>query len=198
MYGILHDGVVIAEFVAPLDFLSNQPVTSADALSLKRTVAVSPSQRWELECKLAPQSWTANQLFVHFTVKGRHTPFNLRVPQNTGVMATRTSNSSMHSANGAKGSDRISITGWSGIAPAGTFIRFQNHSKIYMITEAIRPETTSFGIYPPLRQTVSGVSFNHRDDVEMPAWLDTDAARGMRYSDGILMDLGVVKFVEKI
>jgi hypothetical protein len=197
MYGILQDGAVLAEFVAPLDFLSNQPTFSGDALSLKRTISVSPSQRWELECRLAPATWDANALFALFTTKGRHQTYNLRVPQNTGVIASRNSTSSGHNASGAIGASTLSLSGWTGFSPAGTMIRFTGHSKIYMLTAALNNGANSMSVYPPLRAAVSG-TFKHRDDVEMPAWLDTDNVRGMRYADGILMDLGAVKFVEAL
>lgn len=196
-YGILQDGAVLAEFVAPMDFMSNQPVLSGDALSLKRTTHVSPSQRWELETKLMPKTWDANELFVLFTVNGRHKPFTLRVPQNTGVISARTSTSSDHYCIGDAGSETLTLSNWTDIAPAGTYIRFNNHSKIYMLTKELRTGSSSMSIYPPLRSAVTG-GFKHRDDVEMPAWLDTDNIRGMRYVDGIMMDFGTVKFVEAL
>ena len=198
MYGILKDGQVLAEFVAPLDFLSNQPVMASDALSLKRTASVSPSQRWELECRLMPLSWDANELFVHFTVNGRHKQYTIIVPQNTGVIALRTSKSMGHSCTGARGAASLSLSNWSGNAPAGTFIRFNNDTKIYMITESLKSGSSSVAIYQPLRKAITSGTFNHQDDVQMPVWLDTDNVRGMRYTDGILMDLGVLKFVEAL
>ena len=197
-YGILQDGAVLAEFVAPMDFMSNQPVLSGDALSLKRTVHVSTAQRWELETKLSPKTWDANRLFVLFTVNGRHKKYKLRVPQNTGVITLRSSESVAHTCSGTAGSSTLSVTSWSGLAPAGTFIKFSNHSKIYMLTEDLSSGNTSMSIYPSLQLSISNGTFVHRDDVEMDAWLDTDNVRGMRFSDGIMMDLGTVKFVEAL
>jgi len=197
-YGILQDGAVLAEFVAPMDFVSNQPVLSGDALSLKRTIHVSPAQRWELETNLSPKTWDANRLFVLFTVNGRHKKYQLRVPQNTGVIAARNSFSTIHTCTGAAGAQSLSISNWSGLAPAGTFIKFSNHAKIYMLTDDLSPGASSVGIYPGLFEAVSGTTFVHRDDVEMEAWLDTDNVRGMRFKDGIMMDIGTVKFVEAL
>jgi hypothetical protein len=39
---------------------------------------------------------------------------------------------------------------------------------------------------------------SHRDDVQMSCLFDTDTLTGMSYTDGILMDLGTVKLVEKL
>lgn len=198
MYGILKDNVVIAEFVAPLDFISNQPVFAGDALSLKRQTAISPAQRWELECKLMPKSWDASELFVYFMTKGRHQKMEIRVPQNTGVFKTRTSTSTAHRCTAAAGATSLPMSGWTGYAPAGTFIRFDNDTKVYMLTSALESGAVSASIYPRLRKAVSSATFYHRDDVAMDVWLDTDNARGMKYTDGILMDLGVLKFVEAL
>lgn len=197
-YGVLENGEVIATLVAPMDFLSNQPTRSGDALSLKRTVTVSPAQRWELETRLMPQTWDANRLLVHFTVRGRHKKYQIIVPQSTGVIAQRTPTSSVHTCSGTAGSDVLSVFRWAGYAPEGTFIRFSNHSKIYMLVEPLQPGSTTVTVYPSLRVNVSGDTFKHQDDVIMDAWLDTDNVRGMRYTDGILQDLGTVKFVEAL
>lgn len=197
-YGIVQNGAVLAEFVAPMDFMSNQPVLSGDALSLKRQTHVSPAQRWELETRLMPKTWDANELFVLFTVNGRHKKYNLRVPQNTGVIAARKTSSVLHKCTGLAGDDAVSVSDWTGYLPMGTFIRFSSHKKIYMTTTPLANAGTSLGIYPSLRSSVTAAGFAHQDDVEMEAWLDTDNVRGMRYTDGILMDLGTVKFVEAL
>lgn len=198
MYGILKDGAVLAEFVAPISVISNQPTSRGDSLSLKVSFAQSPAQRWEIECRLEPFTWDADRLFAHFTVKGQVSPYRVRMPQNTGVIRKRTSKSSIHQCSGSRDSTTLEIRDWTGYAPMGTFIKFDGHTKIYMLAEDLRTGDTTMEVYPPLRKSVANESFKHQDDVEMDVLLDTSAVRGMIYTDGILMDLGTVKFLEKL
>ena len=198
MYGLLVDGAIAAEFVAPLDLISNQPVSSEDGLSLQRVTTESPNQRWELTARLEPKSWDANDLYVHFAPKGRSSPYRIRVPQNTGVIAGTTSKSKLHTVTGTQFSSTLTLKDWTGDLPAGAMVTFNNHTKVYMLTKGLKTGSTSMSIYPKLRLAMTNVGFKYADDVEMDAWLDTDGVRGMRYTDGILMDLGSLKFVEKL
>jgi len=109
----------------------------------------------------------------------------------------------------------------------GLFIQFSSHPKIYMI-KAISPNSREIQVYPKLREDVYGdycyfgdyralgkfsdstnrnkytdtLSSDHwrhlGNAVVMPAYLDTDSIHGMSYQDGILMDLGTLKFVEAL
>jgi hypothetical protein len=54
------------------------------------------------------------------------------------------------------------------------------------------------GIYPNLRMDVTGVAMAYLDDVIMDSLYDDDTIIGMSFKDGILMDNGVVKILEKL
>ena len=194
-YGIYEGNAVIAEFVAPMTVRSNQPIFSSDTLSLKRVVTRRAAQRWEIETNLSPLNFTAQDLFVNLVTKGNTETVTVVMPQNFGVITRRTSTSSP-TASGTKGATQVTVSGNTGLIPKGTFVRFSTHSKIYMTTADLIGNG-ALQIYPKLRANVSGV-MTHRDDVLMPCLWDTDTIIGMVYTDGILMDNGRVKLIERL
>lgn len=196
MYGI-HDGTkVIARFTAPLTVKSNKPIFASDALSLKRHIIDRNAQRWEVTAGLEPLSHGANDLFSMVVVKGQSSPFDIIMPQNIGVINARTS-TGVATAVGSEGATTVDVSGNTGLIPNGCFIRFGNHRKIYMLTQGLNGNGTMH-IYPSLQMDISGHSFFHDDDVKMSCFFDTDVTVGMAFSDGILMDLGTLKFVEEL
>lgn len=196
-YGILSGSTVIAGFVVPLQVKNNKPSFNNDTMSLKRVVKKRTAQRWEIETRLEPLSGGANGLFVHLVTNADTEVFNVLMPQNYGVILKRTSVSAP-TATGSSGASIVSVANNIGLIPAGTFIKFSNHAKVYMTTTDLI-DTGSVGIYPPLRVAVpAATSFSHRDDVYMSCRYDTDTLSGMEYTDGILMDIGTVRLVEAI
>lgn len=195
MYGIYDGGKIVAKFVTPLTIKSNEPVFASDTLSLKRHVAKRGIQRWELEAQLEPLSYNAQDLFVNIVTKGYYEPMTIITPQNYGVITSRTSTSTPTGV-GAAGASVISVSGNSGKIPKGTFIKFNSYTKVYMTTSDLTGNGT-VGVYPKLRSAINS-TFQHRDDVIMTCYYDIDTVSGMRYQDGILMDLGTFKLVEAL
>ena len=196
MYGIYKNGSVIGVFTAPLTVRSNQPVFVSDSFSLKRSRERRPNQRWEISANIRPESTDANALFTEMVLKGLTESVEVLVPQNFGVISKRKTGT-VPSASGSQGSSQVTVT-TTAFIPQGCFIRFSNHSKIYMTTSDKNINSNTLNIYPTLRIAVSNASFNWEDNVIMNAYFDTDTTIGMAYSDGILMDLGTVKLVEAL
>lgn len=194
-YGILENGVVIARFVVPMTFRSNRPSFSSDTLSLKRNTLKRAAQRWELETRLEPLHGGANELFAHMVEHGDTEVFTIIAPQNPGVVKARTSVSAPVGV-GAKGANQVVVTGNVGVIPRGTMIKFANHGKLYMTRNTLNGDG-ALGIYPELRLAVNG-EFKHRDDVVMNCLYDTDVIKGMQFEDGILMDNGTIKIIERL
>jgi hypothetical protein len=194
MYGIYVGGAVIAKFVTPMTVRSNRPVFASDTLSLSRQVSRSAAQRWEIETKLEPLSFNAQDLFVNLVTQGYSEAVTIITPQNYGAVQARTSTSAPLGT-GSAGATIISVSGNTGLIPKGTFIKFTGQDKVYMTT-ADRDGNGTVGIYPALLATVTGTVFQHRDDVLMTCLYDLDTISGMVYTDGILMDVGTVKMVE--
>lgn len=195
-YGIYENGEIIAQFVVPLTVKSNVPVFASDSLSLKRDVTRRSAQRWEIETKLEPLTGGAQDLFVHMVTNGSWTNISVVMPQNIGVIKRRTSKSSP-TASGTSGATTVAVLNNVGIIPKGTFIRFGNHSKIYMATSELNGEG-NINIFPALRLGLTDTSFTHRDDVLMSCKYDTDVVQGMMFEDGILMDNGTIKLIESV
>jgi hypothetical protein len=203
MYGIYEDGKVIAKFVAPMTVRSNQPIFVSDTLSLRRLVSKRSAQRWEIQTLLEPLTHTANELFVSLVSKGSSEIVNVLMPQNIGVIRARKIPATVSNVtvSGALNATQFTVSGVpaSGFfMPKGCFIRFSNHSKIYMTTTDV-VTSGSVGIYPPLKLAVgSGVSIFAGDDVIGSFRYDTDVVKGMAFTDGILMDVGTVNLVEDV
>jgi hypothetical protein len=223
MYGILNDIgwdlSPIADFVAPLKMISNKPVFVSDALSLKRATYARAAQRWELETNLEPLVGTANELFVNLVTKGITETVYALVPQNYGVIKKRSTATYTVTVttNASKGAGTLSVTCTTAgeFIPAGTFIKINNtgtlnsktaaglDTKIYMTTADFTGATTAqnLKIYPTLHVAITAspsVTIYHRDDVVMPCLYDTSTIIGMSYTDGVMMDAGSVKLVEKL
>jgi hypothetical protein len=199
MYGIYENGVVIAKFVAPLTLRSNQPVFVSDTLSLKRFISRRSAQRWEINAGLEPLATNAQDLMVNLVTKGYSEIVTIIVPQNHGVVKARTAVGTA-TATGVAGSTLITISGLSGLIPKGTFVRFSNHSKVYMTTTNVNFITginNTINVFPPLVSSAIG-TMTYSDDVQMLCMYDTDVVSGMVYSDGILMDTGQIRLVEKL
>lgn len=197
-YGIYDNGEVIAKFVAPLTVKSNQPIFVSDTLSLKRFSSKRAAQRWEIESNVEPLSTDAQDLFVNLVTKGNTETVNIIMPQNYGVIKSRNASSGTPLGNGSINSSTVNVTSHtSGIMPKGTFIKFANHSKIYMTTSSLNGDGT-VNIFPQLRVAVVNQNIFCLDNVIGNFLYDTDTIQGMVYTDGILMDLGTIKLVEQV
>lgn len=196
-YGI-HDGTsLIGKFTAPLTVKSNHPVFMSDTLSLGRQISRRSAQRWEIETGVEPLKETANELFVHLVTKGFHSAVSILMPQNYAVSLKRTSTTS-NTATGTLNASSVTIAVNTGLIPKGTFIKFANHNKIYMVTTDITG-TGTMSIYPNLISAVpASTAFTYRDDVFGTFLFDTDVIQGMVYSDGVLMNIGTIRLVEKL
>jgi hypothetical protein len=196
MYGIYDNGEVIARFTAPLTIKSNQPVFVSDTLSLKRFISRRSAQRWEIDAGLEPLTTDAQDLMVNLVTKGYSETVTVIMPQNYGVVKTRTA-SGTPVVSGVAGQSQVVISsGLSGLIPKGTFIKFSNHSKVYMTTASLTGNGV-LTLFPALVSNVTG-SMTYNDNVQMECLYDTDVVSGMVYSDGILMDTGQIRLLEKL
>ena len=196
MYGILKNGELIATFAAPLTVRNNRPVFASDSLNLKRNINVRPAQRWEIQSNLVPLSADANELFVAIALSDYYQTVEVKMPQNTGSVHNRVTTENTSYASGSLNGTTVSVT-TAGTIPPGTFIRFGNHSKIYL-TKTKRVGTGTVEVYPPLQSSVVNQVLFWQDDVVMPCLVDLDTTLGMVYTDGVLMDLGSIKLIEKL
>ena len=198
MYGIYDGSKVIARFVAPISVKSNHPIFASDTLSLRRQISRRSAQRWEIETNLEPLSASAQDLFVDIVTKGYSGVVQVITPQNYGAVVSRTATGVATCGAAGTGSNAVPITGITGLIPKGTFVKFSNGTKIYMTTSD-RNGDGNIAIYPNLLTSVSGTdTMKYLDDVIMSCSYDLDVVSGMSYTDGILMDLGTIRLIERV
>jgi hypothetical protein len=201
LYGILdgEDRELIAVFAAPVAVRSNVPVTPSDSLSLLRRTRSVAAQRWEISAGIVPMSDGGHKLMKSLVTKGTHSPTEVLVPQSVGVILRRTGSLSkvLLTDGGLAGESQVSAPAYSGFMPRGTFLRFGNHSKVY-VTLSDFDGSGAVSVFPPLRADLAETYMYHGDDVVMECFYDRDTVQGMRYTDGILMDPGELVLVESI
>jgi hypothetical protein len=207
MYGILRsitntglDSELIATFAAPLNIVSNQPAFISDTLSLKRRVGSQVAQRWEIDAAIAPTNDTA-ELMVNMVIAGYTDVIFVRMPQPVRSAASRMPVARDVRLNGTHlvGDNVINIKGSLGFKmPIGEFITIAGETKVYLVIGSSN-DGASMEIRPALRQNLpDNAKIAFGDAVTMRARYDTSVQLGIRYRDGILVDMGTVKFVEAV
>lgn len=191
--------------VAPLKIESNEPIFVTDSISLKQQRASQGAQRWELEFTVMTRD-VEEDLFVSSIVYANQAR-TMVMPQLLSVdNKTTCSVAGTVSATATVASSTVSIT-FSEIGttiPKGSFIKFSNHPKLYLVTS----EVTTTGspvvvsIFPVLREEVtSGVTVNHPGSPTKPMFTyyqSTDNVRGIIYEDGVLVNPGTIKLLEAL
>lgn len=191
--------------VAPLTIESNEPIFVADMLNLKQERVSQAAQRWELSFGIQFRD-TEGQYFTEM-LKGLSAAKEMTMPQLVAVdkritsLATPTTVGAT-AANQSAVNITVSETGT--LIPAGTFIRFSSHKKIYAILDDITTTggTVSMNIYPRLTAPViEGVSVYHANTSTKPVltfYNSVDTLSGIVYEDGLMVNPGLVKIVEAL
>ena len=204
MYGILKSSVntgaddeLASVFSTPLSIVSNQPEFSSDTLSLVRMVSKQGVQRWELEAEIAPSDSPAEHL-ISSVLMGGHTPVYVRMPQPYRREKQQYTVPVMCAASASAGSAVVFVSGNS--IARGSFIKFANHNKIYLVTECIEDASEfELRLYPALRKPVPpSTEVLYADRVTAVMKYDTNVIKGIRYSDGVLSSPGTVNLLEAL
>jgi len=191
------------EILTPFSITSNEPMFDADTINLKKQRASQNAQRWELSFNIAtndPTDILVNSLLNFDQSKTMIMPQltsaveRLSLPASQLVSSTATSGASSVAVNAA---------GVNGILPKGYFIKFGNHSKIYLVTSdvdfSLSSTTVNVSIYPKLRQNVSSGTFMMiNNSVTLTYFREINDLRGIRYDDGILASAGTINIVEAV
>jgi hypothetical protein len=198
MYGIydVNTSTLIAHLVAPVTVRSNQPIYVSDTMSLKRVTNLRAAQRWEIEANLLPIN--NGDLFSEIISKGYTGDVKVLMPQVYGNrLPSNRATGTCSASGGVLAGTTVTIAGANGLIPKGTFLKFGNHDKIYML----KNDVTGSGvgqIYPSLRMAVGGGTLVNHFDTLGTFMFDLDTVLGMVFVDGIRMDNGAVKLVEKL
>ena len=119
---------------------SIEPTLVSTTISLKRQVRSRGGQRWMLNVSFPPMTWAEFAPIYAFSVKqkGQYETFTYVPPT---ISTTRGSSGETPVVNGAisAGAVTASVDGLtastSNILRAGDFIKFSDHTKIYMVTD---------------------------------------------------------------
>ena len=180
------------QYVTPVSVNSNQPHFTTDTLNLKRTSAVSTAQRWEMEVQLGPDSTGTLQaaLQAHRTVNGFHTAFDIPIYQHHGLVASRGVQSIDVNVATPVNSNTVEVMSQAPVTiPAGYYIKFSNHSKVYLVTETFTlndPTPANISIFPRLREAVTTTDTLETDGIMMRAKYDVSDLIGYTYTRGIV------------
>jgi hypothetical protein len=189
--------------VAPLTIESNFPIFMAETVSLKQQRASQGAQRWELSFNLQDKGTEAD--FLVSMVTNLTTARTMIMPQLNEVNSKVTVTLPGIAGATAAGVSTVFIDfNQVGILPKGSFIKFNNHAKIYMVTSTVNTQTTPVpvNIFPSLRKAVTaGTNVYHPGSSVKPVitfYQSMDTISGITYEDGVLMNPGTINILEAL
>ncbi len=188
-------------YVTPIRITSNESFIKNESLNFKRKAVYKNAQRWEFSVTLkdAGNSALFSDLMAHWASKGLHRSFDFPVPQHLGTER----NFKLEDIYGVHGAPTVTETTLAGTSsvnithmlankfPAGRFITFDNHSKVYILSEGF--ETTGgigvseMRIFPSLRVDVPPNTFVNFFNVNAKVFNEVDNSSHL-YTDGTMQD----------
>jgi len=195
-----------AEILAPITISSNEPHFDMTTVSLKTQRASQNHQRWELSFNVLSDQDKAAELFLSTIVNFDNTD-TMIMPQlvKEGNNNTLTNLNLSIAGNAAAGTSAIIIDNSANIAgslPKGSFVKFNNHSKIYITISDLNLAGTldqTLNIYPKLLSSVSSSNtLQTGDNCVISYFKSIDNQMGITYTDGILSNIGTVNLIEAL
>lgn len=130
-----------AKILAPLSITSNEPVYDVDTVSLSKQRTTQGAQRWELAFKTATSDATEADMLVG-VVDSITSAETMTMPQLPSVVKANTSSAVLPiNADASGGASTVTVVS-DGVISKGSFIKFSNHDKIYMVTAGVAASTT--------------------------------------------------------
>ena len=191
-----------ATILAPLSITSNQPIYETDTVSLSKQRASQGAQRWELSFTTVTTENTEADMLVGM-VTGLATSDTMVMPQIPSAANNNTATTSLViSANVAAGLSLVTIVN-DGIIKKGSFIKFSNHDKLYMVTADVAASVAlapvNVNIYPSLRTAVTTAhTLLTGSSAVLTYYRDIDTTQGLKFTDGIISSVGSISLVEAI
>ena len=194
------------EILTPYNIFDNRTVFQNQSLNLQRTTTFLPGQRFDMNFQVKPSHDPSAIMLAH--ISGFHSVDTMIMPQALGMEEKRTfKGSAVAASNAVAGADLVTISATSGdgagnIIPAGYFLTFAGHPKLYMVTENVELNDTtnkSLKIYSRLvADIVASENVNLGDNVLYTYERDIKTARGVSFNNGVLTNPGTINLVEKI
>jgi len=193
-----------AQILAPLSIVSNHPIYDAETVSLKKIRATQGHQRWELSFECLANNNIAN-MFID-SIKDVNLPKTMIMPQIKEVYELNTLQgvANIHTSE-VSNSSTVSITNnayISGILKKGSFVKFSEHNKVYVLTSDLNMSKNStfetMNIFPSLKAPVINDVLKYGDNCEITYFQDISNLQGMSFTDGILADMGSINLQEAL
>jgi hypothetical protein len=187
-----------AKILAPLSIVSNEPTYDVDTVSLSKQRASQGAQRWELAFNTATSGATEVDMLVG-VIDSITSAETMTMPQLPSVARLNTAGVSLAiSANASGGASAVTVVS-DGVLSKGSFIKFSNHNKIYMVTDDVAAGTVPVSIYPKLRSAVTTAhTMRTGSSATLIYYRDVSNLRGLKFTDGILSSTGTVNLVEAL
>ena len=187
-----------AKILAPLTIRSNEPIYEVDTVSLSKQRASQGAQRWEVSFKTVTSADTEADMLVG-TITNLTASTTITMPQIPSVVAGNTAGISLViSSVASAGASTVTIVN-DGIIKKGSFIKFSNHDKIYMVTEDVSSGTVNVPIYPSLRSAVAITdTFQTGSYAVLSYYRNIDNLTGLTFSDGLISNAGSISLTEAI
>lgn len=198
-----YEGVPI---VAPLTIESNEPFFSSDTLNLNNQRVSQGVQRWELSFNILfkddEQDFLINSVANNATFKTMIMPQLRPVDSKVTAVATLTV-SAAAAANQASKNVTSSESGT--LVPRGSFIKFANHKKLYMLKNDVITNggvAVNAQLYPRLTTAVAAATAcQHPGSTIKPVlsyYTSVESLKGITYEDGVLVNPGLISIIEAI
>ncbi|WP_069299895.1 hypothetical protein [Neptunicoccus sediminis] len=194
------------KIITPYNLIDNKTVFVNESLNKKRTTIALDGQRFDINFSIEPSHDPSELMVAHMA--DFHKTETMIFPQSLGMEEKRTYNGNLVVKNNVSaGADQIVVNsttdnGTTKKLPAGYFIKFSGHNKIYMVTNIMHLNSTNdktLKIYPKLQKNVdASETVKFGDDVIYTYERDLKTARGMSFIGGVLATTGTINLVEKI
>lgn len=210
-----------AAILAPFTITSNEPMFDMTTVALTTQRASQGYQRWELTFGIVAEPSNQTDVFLS-SFQNLETAGTMIMPQlpsvtsatnyvqstsgatvttlslDVGVSATAGAYSVTVSNNNGSGGAACT-----GVLPKGSFIKFSNHDKLYIVTaDTTFPNTINnqtISIYPKLKTNLTtSHSMKAKDSTVLTYFRSIDNATGITFSDGVLSNIGTVNLIEAI
>jgi len=193
-----------SQIVTPFTIYSNEPHFDTETVSLRILRVSQGHQRWELNFTTVNTSEDEADAMLG-AITGLSTPETMIMPQLPSVAAANTIEGlPILESSGVAGDTSAVITGTScsGILPKGTFFKFAEHSKIYVLTAELDmsgSENKVMSFYPGLRAAISAAGSVQLGDLAvLRFYRDINNVQGIQFRDGVLSDAGSITLKEAL
>jgi len=200
--------------LAPLTIESNQPIFVSDTVSLKQIRTAMNAQRWEVSFDTATNDNAVELLIA--SCDGQANVNTMIMPQLKEVDDAYTADSDLGSTDGpvlfsngthSAGDTTVTLNRLQGVGflPKGSFIKFANHNKVYLLKTDVDldsmslSDTVDVDLYPTLRVAVpDSVQMKVGEECVITYFPSIDNAKGITYQDGILASPGTTTIIEAL